>query len=95
MATLFLQSKAAFSVTMERVVQAPRVPAAVRPAEFVGSPYKSGDLTIDEWLDEVDVFARQAGLGEHAHAAALLDLLGGRAREEMSCHSASTRAFLK
>ena len=95
MAALFLQSQAALADTMARVMQAPRAPAAVRPAKFVGSPYKSGDLTIDEWLDEVEVFARQAGLGEAAHAAALLDLLGGRAREEVLCHPASTRAELK
>ena len=47
-------------------------------------------IEIDERLDEVQVFARQAGLGEHAHAAALL---GGRAREVLY-HHASTRADL-
>ena len=50
----------------------------------MGHPKRGGDPTVAEWLHEFDV-ARQTGVKDVDRAVALLDHLGGCAREEVLC----------
>ena len=49
----------------------------------MGHLRKVGDPTMAEWLQEFDVYARQAGVHNADRATAILDHLGGCAREEV------------
>ena len=59
---------------------------AVSLPRFFGRPESPGDPTIDEWLADFDVFVRQCGVPEAERAMALIDNLGGCARDEVLCH---------
>ena len=65
---------------------------SVRLSKFCGHPHKVGDLTVNEWLDEVEVYSRQMGLVDEARVNALVDHLGGAAKEDVLCASEATRA---
>ena len=91
----FTDMMAAFAETIAKSLQAPREPSPARPGTFLGFPSKPGDPSLDEWLEQVEVYARQADLGEPVHARAMLDLLGGRAREEVLCHPKEIRVCLQ
>ena len=51
---------------------------------FLGRPESPGHPTIDEWLSDFDVFARQCGVPARERAVVLVDYLGGCAKEEGS-----------
>lgn len=53
--------------------------------KFMGPPRKTGDLTINEWLEEFDSYSRQLGLENGDKIAAFYDHLGGVAKEEVLC----------
>ena len=57
----------------------------------MGHPKKGGDPTVAEWLQEFDVYARQIGVNDVDRAVALLDHLGGFAREEVLCQPERVR----
>ena len=57
----------------------------IRLCKFFDRPQKVGDLTITEWLRDVDVYTRQMGFEGEDKLAALTDHLGGNAREEYLC----------
>ena len=63
----------------------------VRLSKFVDRPQKPGDLTIREWLDDVETYARQLGYKDEAKLAVLTDNLGGNAKDEYLCASEETR----
>ena len=65
---------------------------SVRLSKFCGHPQKVGDLIVNEWLDEVEVYSRQMGLVDEARVNALVDYLGGAAKKEVLCASETTRA---
>ena len=58
---------------------------------FFGRPESPGDPTMDEWLADFDVFVRQCGVPEAERAVALIDNLGGCARDEVLCHPDEVR----
>ena len=64
---------------------------AVSLPRFFGRPESPGDPTIDEWLADFDVFVRQCGVPEAERAMALIDNLGGCARDEVLCHPDEVR----
>ena len=64
---------------------------AVSLPRFFGRPESPGDPTIDEWLADFDVFVRQCGVPEAQRAMALIDNLGGCARDEVLCHPDEVR----
>ena len=63
----------------------------VRFSKFVDRPQKPGDLTIREWLDDVETYAKQLGYKDEAKLAVLTDNLGGNAKDEYLCASEETR----
>ena len=67
----FTDMMAAFAKTIAKSLQAPREPSPVRPGKFLGFPSKPGDPSIDEWLEQVEVYAGQADLGEPSADAAV------------------------
>ena len=56
----------------------------IRLCKFFDRPQKVDDLTITEWLRDVDVYTRQMGFEGEDKLAALTDHLGGNAREDIS-----------
>ena len=64
---------------------------AVSLPRFFGRPESPGDPTIDEWLADFDVIVRQCGVPEAERAMALIDNLGGCARDEVLCHPDEVR----
>jgi hypothetical protein len=56
-----------------------------RLSKFFDRPQKVGDLTITEWVRDVEVYTRQMGFDGADKLAALTDHLGGNAREEYLC----------
>ena len=87
MSHLFMQANAALVETLLMALQGVRhapIPT-VRLLRFFGRPKSPGELAIDEWLSEFDVFVRQCGVPEGERALVLVDYLGGCAKEEVLC----------
>ena len=63
----------------------------VKLNRFCGRPQRAGDLTINEWLDEFEVYSRQLGLEGNVKTVTLVDHLGGDAKEEVLCASQQVR----
>ena len=63
----------------------------IKLSKFWGSIKKPGDLTLVEWLEDLDIYCRQLDLEGEARAAAILDHLKGPAREEILCLSSTER----
>ena len=57
----------------------------VKLVRFTGRPVKPGDLNIREWLEEVEVYCRQCKIPDKEKAQAVVNHLGGTAREEIQC----------
>ena len=93
MSHLFMQANAALVETLVKALQGVRhAPApTVSLPRFLGRPESPGDPTIDEWLTDFDVFVRQCGVPEAERAMALIDNLGGCARDEVLCHPDEVR----
>ena len=53
--------------------------------KFVDRPQKGGELTINEWVQDLEVYIRQNGFTGDAKLAALTDNLGGSARDKYLC----------
>ena len=53
--------------------------------KFNGIPKKPGDLTLREWLWQLDVYCRHYRLEGEDKATAILDHLSGEARDEILC----------
>lgn len=70
-----------------RVASAP----PFRLSRFSGSPRRAGDITLKEWLTEVDIYCRQYDLEGGAKASAMLDHLRGAARDEVLCMRTAAR----
>ena len=87
-AELIAQSNAALVATVTGALQQFMAPPdhTVKLSKFMGYPQKGGEPTIADWLDEFETFARQVGICNADRAVAVLDHLGGRAREEVLCH---------
>ena len=93
MSHLFMQANAALVETLVMALQGVRhapIPT-VRLLRFFGRPKSPGELAIDEWLSEFDVFVRQCGVPEGERALVLVDYLGGCAKEEVLCHPDEVR----
>ena len=58
---------------------------------FTGYPKRVGDPTVAELLVEFDMYARHTGVKDVDRAVALLDQLGGCAREEVLCQPERVR----
>ena len=93
MSHLFMQANAALVETLVKALQGVRhAPApTVSLPRFLGRPESPGHPTIDEWLTDFDVFVRQCGVPEAERAMALIDNLGGCARDEVLCHPDEVR----
>ena len=93
MSHLFMQANAALVETLVKALQGVRhAPApTVSLPRFLGRPESPGDPTIYEWLTDFDVFVRQCGVPEAERAMALIDNLGGCAKEEVLCHPCEVR----
>ena len=78
------EDSAAAAQAMAEALSALRLKSTptVRLSKFYGRPQKPGDLTVAEWIDEFEVYCRQLELEK---ATALLDNLGGAAKEEALC----------
>ena len=57
----------------------------VKLSRFCGHPGKPGDPNLNEWLSNIDTYARQLGLSEKEKVDVAIDHLGGPAREEVLC----------
>ena len=89
MSHLFMQANAALVEALQGVRHAP-APTVSLP-RFFGRPGSPGELTIDEWLSEFDVFVRHCCVPEGERALVLVDYLGGFAKEEVLCHPDEVR----
>ena len=68
MSHLFRQDNTALADTLVKALQGVRhspTPTVSLP-RFFGRPESPGELTIDEWLSEFDVFVQQCGAGGRA-----------------------------
>ena len=93
MSHLFMQANAALVETLVMALQGIRhapTPTVSLP-RFFGRLESPGELTIDEWLSEFDVFVRQCGVPEGERALVLVDYLGGCAKEEVLCRPDEVR----
>ena len=62
--------------------------STIRPArlsKFSGSPRKTGDLTLREWVEELDIYCRNFELEDEDKAEAIFDHLTGQAKDEIRC----------
>ena len=57
----------------------------VRLSKFYGHPSKPGDLTVVEWLDEVEIYNRQMGITGAERVTSILDNVLSSAKEELLC----------
>ena len=91
------QSNAALAATLAGALQGLRSPhiPPFKLSRFMGHPKRGGDPTVAEWLQEFDVYARQTGVKDVDRAVALLDHLGGFAREEVLCQPERVRQDCK
>ena len=64
---------------------------SVRLSKFYDRPQKPGDLTIAEWLDDVETYTRQLKYSADAKLSTLTDNLGGKAKDEYLCASEEIR----
>ena len=90
---IFMQANAALVETLVKALQGVRhapTPTVSLP-RFFGRPESPGELTMDEWLSEFDVFVRQCGVPEGERALVLVDYLGGCAKEAVLCHPDEVR----
>ena len=94
---MIAQSNAALAATLAGALQGLRSPhiASLKLSRFMGHPKRGGDPTVAEWLQEFDVYARQTGVKDVDRAVALLDHLGGCAREEVLCEPERVRQDCK
>ena len=92
-AEMIAQSNAVLAATLAGALQGLRAPPVptMKLDKFMGYPRRVGDPTVAEWLHEFDVYARQAGVQNADRAMAILDHLGGCAREEVLCHPDAVR----
>lgn len=63
----------------------------VKLSKFNGNPKRPGELTLGEWVDELETYCRQLDLDEPNRVAVLLDYLGGVARDEVFCSPPENR----
>ena len=63
-----------------------------RLQKFHGKPAKPGDLTVTEWLQDLEVYCRQACVNAADKAQTLIDHLGGKARDEVLCATDQVQA---
>ena len=96
-AEMIAQSNAALAATLAGALQGLRSPhiPSLKLSRFMGHPKRGGDPTVAEWLQEFDVYARQTGVKDVDRAVALLDHLGGFAREEVLCQPERVRQDCK
>ena len=90
---IFVQSQKALAETLAGAFQNlkfQRAPA-VKLAKFYGRPQKVGEPTLNEWFEELKTYCRQLGLVGKDKVAAVLDHLGGVAKEEVYCCSPGDR----
>ena len=93
LAEMIAQSNAALVETLAEALQGMRVPfvTSLKLARFMEHPKRGGDPTVAAWLYEFDVYARQTGVKDVDRAVALLDHIGGCAREEVLCQPERVR----
>lgn len=95
-AEMIAQSNAALAATLAEALQGIRSPhPSLKLSRFMGHPKRGGDPTVAEWLHEFEVYARQTGVKDVDRAMALLDHLGGCAREEVLCQPERVRQDCK
>ena len=87
LAEVITKSNAALAETLANAFQNMKLTRAPKAklSKFCGPPKKPGDVTFNEWLEELDLYARQLGLGEDETVGAAIDHLGGDARDEVLC----------
>ena len=92
-AALIARSNAALAATLAGVIHQFRAPLAptIKLAKFMGHPMTAGDPTLVEWLDQFDMYVRQAEVSDVDKAVVMFDHLGGCAREEVLCHPDAVR----
>ncbi|XP_041472249.1 uncharacterized protein LOC121421569 [Lytechinus variegatus] len=72
------------------VQQTPQLPK-VKLQKFKGPPRSPGDPSLKEWLDEFEAYSNCYKLSGKSKAQALVDHLGGIAKEEILCRADSVR----
>ena len=68
-----------------------RTPPPTKLAKFRGRPSSPGELHLREWLEEFGSYAAHYQLAGAAKARALIDHLGGAAKEEIQCQPEDIR----
>ena len=66
-------------------------PPPVKLPKYKGTPQAVGDLSLQEWLDTFESFARHYNLSGSAEAQSLIDHSSGVAKEEILCRDESVR----
>lgn len=71
-------SNAALGETLTTAFQNLRLTRAPKAklSKFCGPPKKSGDMTLVEWIEEFDMYARQLGLNEQEQVGRPLTIWG-------------------
>ena len=72
------------------VQQTPQLPK-VKLQKFRGPPKAPGDPSLKEWIDEFEAYSNCYKLSGKAKAQALIDHVGGIAKEEILCRDESVR----
>ena len=68
-----------------------KAPPPVKLSKYRGIPQVAGDLSLQEWLDNFDSYARHYSLDGTQKAQSLIDHLAGAAKEEVLCRGDSVR----
>ena len=80
----------ALTTTLQGLSVQPARPG-VKLGKFRGTPRGSGDLTLNEWLEEFENYATRYELQGKNKAQALLEHLTGPAKDEILCRGSSVR----
>ena len=80
----------ALTTTLQGLSVQPARPG-VKLGKFRGAPRGSGDLTLNEWLEEFENYATRYELQGKNKAQALLEHLTGPAKDEILCRGSSVR----
>ena len=68
-----------------------KAPPPVKLSKYKGTPQVVGDLSLQEWLDNFESYARHYSLEGIAKAQSFIDHLTGAAKEEILCRDESVR----
>ena len=95
-AEVIAKSNAALADTLAKAFQSLKFTRApkLKLSKLYGPPERSGDITLHEWVEELDSYCRQLELGAEEQLGVAIDHLGGVAKDEVLCTPVKERDTL-